>query len=95
MAISKNQKGTCPHCKTPNRFEGVLERDGSGTTRFDDYHLVSGPKNFIKKLRSCRCTECGVSLDIMDSYLNLCRTHLKERKDRRIRRPLNGTKTKG
>jgi hypothetical protein len=59
MVIASNQKGTCPHCKTPNRFEGVKERDGAGISYFGSYMLITGAEDRTKQLRSCRCTECG------------------------------------
>ncbi len=63
MTIEINQRGTCPHCKTPNRFEGVqyIERR-TGKDRvvyFPGFELLDNLKDEITILKSCRCTECG------------------------------------
>ena len=59
MTIARNQKGTCPHCKTPNRFEDVQYRQGTGTSHFFDFNLINGTEDRTKLLQTCRCTACG------------------------------------
>ena len=69
MTIASNQKGTCPHCKTPNRFEGVKERSGSGISHFGSSMLITGIEDETKQLRSCRCTECGEVILFFDEQM--------------------------
>lgn len=69
MVIEANKKGTCPHCKTPNRFEEVTERVGSGRRTFGDAELISTNLNRIKQLKSCRCTACGEIILFLDDQM--------------------------
>lgn len=59
MSIEANQRGVCPHCKLPNRFEGVFELVNSGLREFEDTKLIYGLSNKTMNLSSCRCTQCG------------------------------------
>ena len=67
MTIARNQKGTCPHCKTPNRFEDVKYRQGGGIGNFQgerienfpNWDLINGSEDKTKLLQTCRCTACG------------------------------------
>ncbi len=56
MSIQVNEKGICPHCKTPNRFEGVFTNRG---TLIIPQYLIHGHLDAVTELRMCRCTECG------------------------------------
>ncbi len=56
MLIGVNQKGICPHCKTPNRFEEA--NDTAGVT-YSGKHIISGPQDKHFLLQMCRCTNCG------------------------------------
>ena len=56
MTIAPNQKGTCPHCNTPNRFEDVYNARKMNCS--EDY-LINGQDNRRIQLRMCRCTNCG------------------------------------
>jgi len=64
MTIETDQRGMCPHCKTPNRFEGVqyIERRAGKSERILDFpyfELIDGLEDEIDLLSSCRCTQCG------------------------------------
>ncbi len=69
MVIVSNQKGTCPHCKTPNRFEDVKERSGGRISHFGNFMLITGTEDKIKQLRSCRCAECGEIILFFDEKM--------------------------
>jgi hypothetical protein len=56
MPIAKNEKGTCPHCKTPNRFEYARYSNGQ---MIDGFDIFNGPKNDSALMQFCRCTNCG------------------------------------
>jgi|LGVF01.1.fsa_nt_gb hypothetical protein len=56
MTIAPGQKGTCPHCNTPNRFENVYNASRSNCS--EDY-LFNGSDDRQSQLRMCRCTNCG------------------------------------
>lgn len=57
MPIVVNQKGICPHCKTPNRFEKAT--DPSCTLVFTLQKIINGPQDKPSLLQMCRCTNCS------------------------------------
>lgn len=56
MPIAVNQKGICPHCKTPNRFEDVRIPKGR---IISSQHITNGPQDQHSLLQMCRCTNCS------------------------------------
>ena len=66
MSIAVNQKGICPHCKTPNRFEQARTSKGQD---FTSWHILNGPQNKQTILRTCRCTNCGEVIIFFDNKM--------------------------
>ncbi|MDP2672817.1 MAG: DUF4145 domain-containing protein [Nanoarchaeota archaeon] len=56
MVIEANKKGTCPHCKIPNRFENATNHNDQ-VLHF--WNVTNGLDNHNKILSLCRCTNCG------------------------------------
>ena len=56
MPIAVNQKGICPHCKTPNRFEEPRTHDGATISLQE---IRNGPQDQLSQLQMCRCTNCS------------------------------------
>jgi len=59
MVIEIGNRGTCPHCKTPNRFEEAIDHNGH-TISFRN--ITNGLNDHNKILRLCRCTNCGENI---------------------------------
>ena len=56
MIIKAEMRGTCPHCKTPNRFEKATNHNGQD---LHFWNVTNGLDNHNKILELCRCTNCG------------------------------------
>ena len=56
MTIEAGQRGVCPHCKTPNRFEKATNHNDQ-VLHF--WNVNNGLDNHNKVLSLCRCTNCG------------------------------------
>jgi hypothetical protein len=56
MTIKDGERGICPHCKTPNRFENATNHNDQVLSF---WNVTNGLDNHNKILRLCRCTNCG------------------------------------
>ncbi len=59
MAIEANERGICPHCKTPNRFERATVYTGA---TFTDINITNGLEDNNRVLRLVRCTNCAENI---------------------------------
>ena len=55
MTIQAGKRGTCPHCKTPNRFE---QSKDSRNYEIGYINVTNGLDDHSKTLSLCRCTNC-------------------------------------
>lgn len=63
MAIEADQRGKCPHCKLPNRFEKSVDHQNH---KLSWINVVNGLDDHNKIINFCRCTECGENIIIYD-----------------------------
>lgn len=66
MPIRESQKGQCPHCKTPNRFEAAISNQGLNMT---SNLIIHDQNNRQVELRMCRCTNCGKVIIFFDDSM--------------------------
>jgi len=59
MVIEAGKRGTCPHCKTPNRFENSINNN---ELVLGAWNVTNGLNDHNKILRLCRCTDCGENI---------------------------------
>ncbi len=59
MAIEEGSRDTCPHCKTPNRFEKSTDHNRHNLTF---WNVTNGSDDHNKILKLCRCTNCGENI---------------------------------